>query len=226
MTPPCATCGATTEQRVCPHDARGVLGVDVKDLASVLAENARLRQQVASLQEGQTKLVNERRQSRRARVREFHAKMGQFIGEVPRVPDDETVRFRAKFIVEEVFETLRAMFPDGPVTAGLTKLGIGLSGIEDELVFVIQHAKVQVDMEELADGLEDIEYVTTGTAIVFGINGDPVADAVHAANMLKEQGGDKKAYKPPGWKKPDIRAILLAQGWVPPPDDPHKETPP
>ena len=74
----------------------------------------------------------------------------------------------------------------------------------------------KVDLPALVDGLADLDYVVEGTRIEFGVNGTPVADEVHAANMRKADGpvdehGKKR--KPPGWVGPDIERVLREQGW-------------
>ena len=72
------------------------------------------------------------------------------------------------------------------------------------------------NLVELVDALADLDYVVEGTRIEFGINGKPIADAVHAANMAKVGGGirgDGKINKPEGWQPPDIAGELRKQGW-------------
>ena len=92
------------------------------------------------------------------------------------------------------------------------------------------------DVADVADALADIKYVTIGTEIQFGIPGAEVWAAVQAANEakflpceacspqdvsedcmkcggrgrypLKDAAG--KVSKPPGWKPPDIQAVLDA----------------
>lgn len=52
----------------------------------------------------------------------------------------------------------------------------------------------------------------------FGINGEPIANLVHAANMTKasrEVRSDGKRLKPVGFVLPDIAGELRRQGWDP-----------
>lgn len=78
-------------------------------------------------------------------------------------------------------------------------------------------AMIKWDMPAIADGLVDQLYVIIGTAIAYGIDLQPIWDAVHAANMAKSTGPvreDGKRLKPPGWTPPDVAGLLKQQGWV------------
>jgi predicted HAD superfamily Cof-like phosphohydrolase len=100
----------------------------------------------------------------------------------PAVPDVVTVMRRIKLLREEFGELLEA------IEAG--------------------------DLPKIADGIADLNYVAGGTAVAYGIDLVPVWNAVHAANMTKTTGPireDGKRMKPPGFKHPDIGAILDVQ---------------
>ena len=68
----------------------------------------------------------------------------------------------------------------------------------------------------MVDALVDALYTIHGTALAMGVDLDPFWDAVHAANMSKVDGSlgplrvreDGKILKPPGWRAPDILALL------------------
>ncbi len=67
----------------------------------------------------------------------------------------------------------------------------------------------------VADALADLLYVVLGTAIVHGIDIQPIFDAVHKSNMSKDKldpitkkGGKGPDYKPP---TADIASNLLLQ---------------
>ena len=66
---------------------------------------------------------------------------------------------------------------------------------------------------ELFDGLGDLEYVTTGTRVECGIDGEPIAAEIHRSNMQKVPNGTSEPGKPPGWKPPDIEGEMKKQGW-------------
>ena len=57
---------------------------------------------------------------------------------------------------------------------------------------------------EVCAELIDLIYVCVGTFVEFGIDPQPVWNAIHAANMEKAPApdGGEKAVKPKGWKKP------------------------
>jgi predicted HAD superfamily Cof-like phosphohydrolase len=143
----------------------------------------------------------------RGQVREFHTTMGQPVAERPSVPHEDRVRLRAALIAEECLETLAAM---------LAIREEAMAYLQSVVKVTIANSHVRVDMVELADGMADLDYVVEGTRLEFGIDGDPIAAAVHAANMAKATGpvaANGKRLKPPGWTPPDIEGELRRQGW-------------
>lgn len=69
-------------------------------------------------------------------------------------------------------------------------------------------------LEEAADAIGDLLYVTYGAAIRMGIDIEPIFAEIHRANMLKENGTtrkDGKIMKPEGWQPPKIDALLKEQ---------------
>ena len=86
--------------------------------------------------------------------------------------------------------------------------------IEEE-VGELQRAAGAGDLVGVADALADIVYVAYGTAHVYGIDLDAVLDEVHASNMTKlgadgrpVRRADGKILKGPGYRAPDIAAVL------------------
>ena len=133
----------------------------------------------------------------RQQVIAFHKAMempGQGEGP-PRWPDEVRVRLRAALIIEEFFEVMEAMFVPSR----------NIESAKNQMRKMIQQCPIGGDMPELADGLADLDYVVEGTRLEFGIDGGPVAEEVHRANMAK----------PPGWTPPDIAGVLRRQGWEP-----------
>ncbi len=63
-------------------------------------------------------------------------------------------------------------------------------------------------------------YVAYGTALAYGIDLDAVIEEVHRANMSKlgDDGQpvvrDGKVVKSARFQRPDVAAVLRAQGWV------------
>lgn len=145
--------------------------------------------------------------ARSAQVRDFHRAMGQPILTTPQVPPEDRVRLRLRLIAEEFFELLEA--------AGVDRILDGRTALASVQASVDCFAGT-VDLPEFADALADLDYVIEGTRLEFGIDGQPIADAVHASNMAKVGGAideHGKCQKPPGWQPPDIAGELRKQGW-------------
>lgn len=119
-------------------------------------------------------------------VGEFHRAFGLPVQELPTAPvGPAQVALRQALIAEEVGELADA------AAAG--------------------------DLVGVADALADIVYVAYGTAHVYGIDLDAVLDEVHASNMTKlgadgrpVHRADGKVLKGPGYRAPDIAAVLAA----------------
>ncbi len=142
------------------------------------------------------------------RVAQFMRQAGQDVPAAPTVPDEETRRLRAKLILEEALETVKALGVGVRVT---TEDGreVDFSHI-DHLDFFSEGA---VDLEGVVDGCADISVVTIGTLIAFGVDDAPVLEEVDRANLRKFGPGsyaraDGKWMKPPDWRPPDIRGVL------------------
>ncbi len=141
------------------------------------------------------------------RIREFMQKAGQDTPTETIVPDEATRILRAKLILEEALETVRALGVH--VT---TKDGTDVSTDDSGLNFTAQG---EVDVEGVVDGCADISVVTIGTLIAFGVDDDPVLKEVDSANLRKFAPGsyrrdDGKWMKPPGWTPPNIMGAIEA----------------
>jgi predicted HAD superfamily Cof-like phosphohydrolase len=97
---------------------------------------------------------------------------------------------------------------------GDDQVALRLSLIDEE-VAELRAAAWANDLTGVADALADIVYVAYGTAHVYGIDLDAVLDEVHSSNMTKldEHGrpirrADGKVLKGPGYRPPDIAAVL------------------
>lgn len=69
------------------------------------------------------------------------------------------------------------------------------------------------DVVEVLDGLADLEYVTVGSAEMFGLPLDEAFDEVHRSNMTKEKQPDDPSsarvrVKGPNYSPPDIKGVL------------------
>ena len=105
--------------------------------------------------------------------------------------------------------------PTAAVGEQQTTLRLAL--IEEE-VGELRQAAEQGDLIGIADALADIVYVAYGTAHVHGIDLDSVLDEVHASNMTKlgadgrpVRREDGKVLKGPGYRAPDVKAVLAGQ---------------
>jgi predicted HAD superfamily Cof-like phosphohydrolase len=152
-------------------------------------------------------------------VLEFHRQFDHPIADSPTIPSDDRVRFRARFVVEQCLELLEACFefpPQNAMATGPSDTSM-FADARAYLEIVIKNARVKVDLALAADALADIDYVVEGTRLEFGINGEPIADEVHRANLAKLHDGkvvkreDGKTLKPPGWTPPDIAGELEKQ---------------
>lgn len=142
-------------------------------------------------------------------VTAFHTAIGQPILPKPQVPSDDRVRLRLRLIAEEFFELLDA--------CGITNVpSRPQETVWESVDRAITISHLSPDLPEVADALGDLDYVIEGTRLEFGINGAPIADAIHASNMAKTDGPISptgKKLKPPGWTPPDIAGELRKQGW-------------
>jgi predicted HAD superfamily Cof-like phosphohydrolase len=84
--------------------------------------------------------------------------------------------------------------------------------IEEELE-ELREAQGYADIVKVADALADLIYVILGTAIVYGIDLQPIFDEVHRSNMTKDalDPVTKKGGKGPGYEPPRIAELLLIQ---------------
>lgn len=151
----------------------------------------------------------------RVQVEDFRiaSKLSPFMiwseGENRVLPPVERIRLCAALCIEEPIETLEAMGADRAIISEMKRLAAKAVESID---------RNRVDLKGVADGLGDSDYVNDWARSEFGIDGEPIADEIHRANMDKFGPGssfreDGKVQKPPGWTPPDIGGVLQAQGW-------------
>lgn len=149
------------------------------------------------------------------RVENFMRKAGQDVPANPTVPDAETRTLRAKLILEEALETVKAMGIN-VTTLNLingVNVGVDLSSSLENLKFT---ATDDVDIIEVADGCADITVVTTGTLSAFGISDEELLKVVDEHNLAKfgpggHRRGDGKWIKPSDLQPPNIEKVLEDQ---------------
>lgn len=131
----------------------------------------------------------------------------QELPDIPTVPDVKIRELRARIILEEALETVKALG-----FAARAKVFETKTEIELEDMF-------EPDLVEIADGCWDIAVVTTGTLSACGISDEKGQCLVDEANLEKFGPGhtiraDGKLIKPPDFKPPDIERLLKEQGWI------------
>lgn len=70
------------------------------------------------------------------------------------------------------------------------------------------------NMVEMCDALADLLYVTYGTAVVMGVDMEPISAEVQRSNMTKDGGGQDsggKIMKGPDFEEPDVAGKLMEQ---------------
>lgn len=137
-------------------------------------------------------------------VREFQRLINRPAPSSPTCPDNKTLHLKLKLIAEEFFELL-----DACTTASVD------STYELVLGLIEQSYKDAVNLAKVADALADIDFVVEGMRQELGIDGDPIARLVAAANLTKATGPDDpvtgKRLKPPGFRPPDIASEIDRQ---------------
>lgn len=117
----------------------------------------------------------------------------------------DVIDFHEKFCPERIGTT--PTIPWGRINLLMTLIMEELDELDDAIT--------RNDLPGVADAMGDLIYVTLGCATTCGIDLRPVWNAIQAANMAKAGGSnreDGKVMKPPGWRPPDIAAILANQG--------------
>lgn len=145
------------------------------------------------------------------KVKEMMQKAGQDTPDFVHNPNVKTKILRAKLILEEAFELIKAMGVKVDVaeeeceyshSVSLNINNCGFSVIDDP------------DFVGIADGVADLTVVTTGTGLAFGIPLEKVQDAVDDSNLDKFRGDahrreDGKWIKPSDWKAPNLEVIVF-----------------
>lgn len=137
------------------------------------------------------------------RVEAFMAKAGQNVPAGPTIPDEKTLRLRAKLILEEAIETIHGLGYD-----------VQQNGETDEIE-IIQGGR-KPNLEEIVDGCADMVVIATGTLSSCGVADVGIQLEVDNNNLSKFGPGgyrreDGKWMKPPTWTPPDIKGILKDQ---------------
>lgn len=136
------------------------------------------------------------------RVEQFMRLARQELPDHPVLPSEDIRRLRARLILEEAFETVKAL-------GFSVKIG---HDVNEECHFTYV-ADQTPDLVQIADGCADISVVTIGTLSACGIPDLPLLALVDDNNLVKFGPGhsfreDGKLIKPPDHKPPDIAGFL------------------
>lgn len=104
----------------------------------------------------------------------------------PVIPDENTRVLRAKLILEEALETVKALGVKvelQPDEGG--SMWSGSSHAIDDLSRMRFSASGEADLEGIADGCADVIVVTTGTLIACGIKDEDLQEEVDENNLKK-----------------------------------------
>lgn len=115
--------------------------------------------------------------------------------------------------VKNFMDAMGQDHPDSPVAE--YRLNAGMKLYENLIQEEYLEFCGECDLRGKADGAIDLIWVCIGYLHSAGINPQPLWDAVRAANMTKSTGPicekTGKRLKPPGFKHPDIAALIQAQ---------------
>lgn len=142
-------------------------------------------------------------------VGDFHRKfdLTNYPSDPPGLASLEVLRFRSRFLIEELAEFFDACGMIGP--AGTARsMGKSIGTLGDDVIFPGAQS-----LEKAADALADLVYVALGTAHFMGLPFDAIWAEVQRANMQKERatGGDD-----PRSKRGSRLDVVKPEGWAPP----------
>lgn len=142
-------------------------------------------------------------------VGDFHRKftLPNFPSDKPEVPSFDVLRFRSRFLLEELAEFFESCGIIGP-GATLRSIGKSIETLDDSIIFPGNQ-----DLHKAADALADLVYVALGTAHFMGLPFDAVWAEVQRANMQKERAvGD---HDPRSTRRSRLD-VVKPEGWTPP----------
>lgn len=117
------------------------------------------------------------------RVKAFHALMDGDTQESPRVYDGQMALYRSSFKLEEIVEFLHASSEsEEAFQEYVHQLHDGLDKAVEK---VKGKGPASRSLQDQADALLDILYLTYGSFVLMGVDPAPIFDLVHTANMGK-----------------------------------------
>ncbi len=141
-----------------------------------------------------------------SQVKDFMVAAGQECPTQPTIPDAQTRVLRVRLLLEEVLELAEA--------SGVSVLSYSNRKATTLKDFVFL-ADDKSDLVEIADALCDINYVSYGAAVAYGLDLEPLEQAVHDSNMTKFIDGHRdsngKWIKGPSYTPVDLKPLVEAQ---------------
>ena len=147
------------------------------------------------------------RNSMQVDVRDFMVAVGQHVPGKMTMPSKKVVLARVKFILQEAMELAKAC---GVRTVTVDN-ATGQVTLEPT-PYLDNPDYIAVDVVEVADALGDLLYVVHGTGVAYGMDLEPIFQAVHDNNMTKipdgymDDGGKRR--KGPNYKELDLTMLV------------------
>jgi predicted HAD superfamily Cof-like phosphohydrolase len=133
----------------------------------------------------------------------------------PMIPSEDERILRARLILEEAFETVKALGVDLLVDVTGNAWAVADAAVAGRFRYLVNS---KANLVEIADGCADLSVVTIGTLIACGIPDRDLLELVDNNNLEKfGPGGYRDEHgkwrKPPTHKPPDIEALLRRLGY-------------
>lgn len=140
------------------------------------------------------------------RVKHFMHSVGQATPDRPTVPDNLTRVLRVSLILEEALEFAAA--------SGI-EITLGSDGQPIEIEDLNYNIVDEADIVECMDAVADLNVVSVGSAIAYGVDIEPIEDEVCDSNDSKIDGGyrreDGKWIKPATYRPANLEPLIRQQ---------------
>ena len=140
------------------------------------------------------------------RVKHFMAAVGQATPDKPSIPDNLTRVLRVSLILEEALEFAEA--------SGI-EITLGSDGQPIEIEDLNYNIVDEPDIVECMDAVCDLNVVSTGAAVSYGVDIEPLEDEVCDSNDSKIDGGyrreDGKWVKPITYRPANLEPLIRQQ---------------
>lgn len=103
--------------------------------------------------------------------------------------------------------------PGKPTMIPFADAKVRVDIMEEELNEYFEAAQGD-DLVPIADALGDLLYTVLGTAVVHGIDLQPIFDEIHRSNMTKDQAPPEEPNRPfkgPAFERPRLAELLMIQ---------------